>query len=74
MLALDERSENQDLRGSGCQSVIPYIHGRKRVVLSKHWFFLSVDLSGLEHSNAVAVFYSTRLQRLHCVPVPDRWP
>jgi hypothetical protein len=49
---MDEHGEHRDLRGSGCQSVIPYIHDRKGVVLSKRWLFLSVPLSGLEHSNA----------------------
>jgi hypothetical protein len=27
-LAMDERGEHEDLRGSGRQSVIPYVHGR----------------------------------------------
>jgi hypothetical protein len=27
-LAIDERGGRQDLRGSGCRSVIPYVHGR----------------------------------------------
>jgi hypothetical protein len=27
-LAIDERDGHEDLRGSGCQSVIPYVHGR----------------------------------------------
>jgi hypothetical protein len=26
--AIDERDEHQDLRGSDCRRVIPYIHGR----------------------------------------------
>jgi hypothetical protein len=39
-LAMDEHGEHQDLRGSGHQSVIPYVHGRMRVVLLKRWLFL----------------------------------
>jgi hypothetical protein len=27
-LAIDERSGYEDLRGSGCRSVIPYVHER----------------------------------------------
>jgi hypothetical protein len=52
MLALNERSGHQDLRGSGRQSVILYVHGRMEVVLFKCGLFLSVALSGLESSNA----------------------
>jgi hypothetical protein len=43
--------EHGDLRGSDRWSVIPYVHGKKGHVLSKRWLFLSVALSGLEHSN-----------------------
>jgi hypothetical protein len=39
MLAPDERSGHQDLRGSGHRSVIPYVHGRMGVVLLKRWLF-----------------------------------
>jgi hypothetical protein len=51
MLALDEHSGHQDLCGLGRRSVIPYVHGRMRVILFKRWLFLSVALSGLESSN-----------------------
>jgi hypothetical protein len=34
-LAMDERDGNEDLHGSGRQSVIPYVHGRTGVVLLK---------------------------------------
>jgi hypothetical protein len=27
-LAIDERGGHQDLCGSGCRSIIPYVHGR----------------------------------------------
>jgi hypothetical protein len=33
-LAMDERSGHEDLRGSGRQSVIPYIHGRTELYCS----------------------------------------
>jgi hypothetical protein len=52
MLALDERSGHQDLRGLDHRSVIPYVHGRMRVLLLKRWLFFSVALCGLESSNA----------------------
>jgi hypothetical protein len=52
MIALDEYSGHQDLRGLDCRNIIPYVHERMRVVLLKHWFFLSIALSGLESSNA----------------------
>jgi hypothetical protein len=32
-LAMDERGEHEDLRGSGRRSVIPYVHRKTRVVL-----------------------------------------
>jgi hypothetical protein len=32
--AIDERDEHQDLCGSDCQSVIPYIHGRMELYSS----------------------------------------
>jgi hypothetical protein len=35
-LAMDERGGHEDLRASGRQSVIPYVHGRTEVVLLKH--------------------------------------
>jgi hypothetical protein len=47
MLALDERSGHQDLHGSDCRSVIPYVHESMGVVLFKRWLFLSVVSSGL---------------------------
>jgi hypothetical protein len=34
-LAIDEHGEYKDLRGSSRQSVIPYAHGRTRVVFRK---------------------------------------
>jgi hypothetical protein len=52
MIALDERSGHQDLRGSGRQSVILYVHERMRVVLFKSWLFLSLAFSGIESFNA----------------------
>jgi hypothetical protein len=33
-LAMDERSGHKDLRDSGRQSVIPYVHGRTRLYCS----------------------------------------
>jgi hypothetical protein len=39
MLALDEHSGHQDLRGLGHWSIIPYVHGRMRVILLKRWLF-----------------------------------
>jgi hypothetical protein len=33
-LAIDERGGHGDLRGLGCQSVIPYIHGRMELYCS----------------------------------------
>jgi hypothetical protein len=33
---MDEYGGHGDLRGSDCRSVIPYVHGRTRVVLLKH--------------------------------------
>jgi hypothetical protein len=39
MLALNEHSGHQDLRGSGRRSVIHYVHGRMGVVLLKRWIF-----------------------------------
>jgi hypothetical protein len=33
-LAMDERGEHEDLRGSGRQSVIPYVHGRTELYCS----------------------------------------
>jgi hypothetical protein len=38
---MDEHGEHQDLRGSRHRSIIPYVYGRMRVVLLKHYFFLS---------------------------------
>jgi hypothetical protein len=68
MLALDESSGHQDLCGSGCRSVIPYVHGRMVVVLFKHWLFLSVTFSSLEEFKRTCLvlasaraFYSSRL-------------
>jgi hypothetical protein len=37
---IDEHGEHQDLHGSGRRSVIPYVHGRMRVVLLSVGFFL----------------------------------
>jgi hypothetical protein len=34
-LALDEHGEYQDLCGSGCRSVIPYVHGRIEMYCSR---------------------------------------
>jgi hypothetical protein len=34
-LAMDERGGHEDLCGSGRQSVMPYVHGRTKVVLLK---------------------------------------
>jgi hypothetical protein len=34
-LAMDEHGGHEDLRGSSRRSVIPYVHGRTRVVLLK---------------------------------------
>jgi hypothetical protein len=33
-LAMDEHGEHEDLRGSGCQSVIHYVHGRMELYCS----------------------------------------
>jgi hypothetical protein len=52
MLAMDEHGGHKYLRGSDHQSIIPYVHERMGVVLPKRWLFLSVALSGLEHSNS----------------------
>jgi hypothetical protein len=41
---MDEHSEHQDLHGSGRWSVIPYIHGRIRVVLLCVLFHSRVEL------------------------------
>jgi hypothetical protein len=37
---IDEHGEHQDLHGSDHRSVIPYVHGRMRVVLLSVAFFL----------------------------------
>jgi hypothetical protein len=34
-LAINEHDGHEDLRGSGRRSVIPYVHGRTKVVLFK---------------------------------------
>jgi hypothetical protein len=33
-LAMDERDGHEDLLGSGCRSVIPYVHGRTELYCS----------------------------------------
>jgi hypothetical protein len=69
MLALDECSGHQDLCGLSHRSVIPYVHGRMRVVLFKRCFFLSVASSGLAELglrgpslilSSALTFYSSR--------------
>jgi hypothetical protein len=48
-LAMDEHGGHEDLRGLGRRSVIPYVHGRTRIVLLKPALpepaYLSVNLS-----------------------------
>jgi hypothetical protein len=42
---MKKHSGHEDLRGSGRQSVIPYVHGRMRVVLLCVLFNSSVELA-----------------------------
>jgi hypothetical protein len=71
---MNEHGEHKDLCGLGHQSVIPYVHGRMRVVLLKHWLSSWVSCVALRVLTPVVAFYSTRLLRSHCAPEPDRWP
>jgi hypothetical protein len=73
-LAMDEHGEHQDLHVSTRRSVIPYVHGRMRVVLLKHWLFYRLPCVALRVLTPVVAFYSTRLLRSHYAPGPDRWP
>jgi hypothetical protein len=72
--AMDEQGEHQDLRSSARRSVIPYAHGRMRVVLLKRWLFSWLPCVALRVLTPTVVFYSTRLLRSHCASGPDRWP
>jgi hypothetical protein len=71
---MDEHGEQQDLRGSGRRSVIPYVHGRTGVVLLKRWPFSRLPCVTLRVLTPVVPFYNTRLLWSHCTPGPDRWP
>jgi hypothetical protein len=33
-LAMDERGEHENLRGSNCRSIIPYVHGKTELYCS----------------------------------------
>jgi hypothetical protein len=64
--------EHEDLRGSGHQSLIPYVHGRELyyyvcVALFKAKLKLSAPVVHL-------TFYSFKAGQLHCDLGPDRWP
>jgi hypothetical protein len=59
MLALDERSGHQDLRGSGRWSIIPYVHGRMGVVLLKRWLFSQLPCVALRVLTPDVAFYNT---------------
>jgi hypothetical protein len=71
---MDEHGEHSDLRGLGHQSVIPYVHGRMRVVLLKCWLSSWLLCLTLRVLTPNVAFYSTRLLRSHCAPGPDMWP
>jgi hypothetical protein len=71
---MDEHGEYQDLRGSGCRSVIPYVYERMRVVLLQHWLFSRLSCVALRVLTPTVAFYSTSLLRSHCVLGLDRWP
>jgi hypothetical protein len=60
-LAMDERTGHNDLRGSGHQSVIPYVHGRTELHCSS---LPCLSLFFFAHPCEVAstrAFYSSRL-------------
>jgi hypothetical protein len=56
-----EHCEHQDLCGSGRWIMIPYVHGRIRVVLLKCRLFSRLSCVALRVLMPVVAFYSTRL-------------
>jgi hypothetical protein len=63
-LAMDERSGHKDLRGSGHQSVIPYIHERTELYYSRLYEPESAYLSaGLDRP-----IFSTPVKRCQSAP------
>jgi hypothetical protein len=59
---MEEHSGHEDLRGSDCQSVIPYIH--ERVCCIAMCVRCSSRELNLSESNAYPTFYSSRLWQL----------
>jgi hypothetical protein len=59
-LAMDEHGGHKDLRGSGHQSIIPYIHGRTGVVLLKPALPEPAFLSAPCEEVSTWSFYSSR--------------
>jgi hypothetical protein len=58
---MDEHGEHQNLRGSDRRSIIPYVHGRMRVVLLKRWLFSQLPCVALRVLTSGVAFYSTKL-------------
>jgi hypothetical protein len=58
---MDEHGEHQNLRGSDRRSIIPYVHGRMRVVLLKRWLFSRLPCVALRVLMSGVAFYSTKL-------------
>jgi hypothetical protein len=77
-LSMLKQDEHGDLRALNRRNVIPYVHGRMRVVLFKRWLFLSVALSGLPRSCLVLAstwtFYSSRSDSYNETQAPTGGP
>jgi hypothetical protein len=59
---MEEHSGHEDLRGSGRQSVVPYVH--RRVCCIAVCVRCSSHELKLSESNAYPAFYSSRLRQL----------
>jgi hypothetical protein len=63
---MDERGGHEDLRRSGRQSVIPYVHGRTEL------YYLSLPCL-CEHETYFFGRWSTDLFWDLCLPTPVKW-
>jgi hypothetical protein len=58
---MDERGGHEDLRDSGCRSVIPYVHRRTELYCAKACLARAFPFFDLSEEVSTRSFYSSRL-------------
>jgi hypothetical protein len=57
---MDERGGHEDLRGSGCRSVISYVHRRTELYCAKACLARALPFFDLSEEVSTRSFYSSR--------------